>query len=115
MRAIICTLLFIGFDVVTGVMKAFSEKSFNSTKMREGGMRKLAEIVSLIGSMLLEGALDEIHFGIDLPLLNVVSLYICVMELISIIENLCIVNPLLSSLFAPYLEKLKNLNGDNKE
>ena len=50
--------------------------------------------------------------GFELPLLNVVSVYICTMELISIVENICEVNPQMYALFSPYLKKLKQKDGD---
>lgn len=99
---------FIIFDIVTGCIKASYSGSFNSTIMRQGGYHKLSEIVAVIGSALLEHACKIVNLGIDIPLLNVVSVYICATELISIIENLSVVNPSLEKLFKPYLQKLKD-------
>lgn len=44
-----------------------------------------------------------------------VCAYICIMEFISIIENLCELNPALAKFFTPYLQKLnQNESEDNK-
>lgn len=99
---------FIIFDIVSGFLKATYEGKYNSSVMRKGGLRKLAELLALIGSGLLEIAMDYVELGIDIPLLNAVSVYICVMELISILENLSGISPTLNKLFKPYLAKLKD-------
>ena len=98
---------FIVFDILTGLLKASYEGKYNSSMMRKGGLRKLAELFALVGSGLLEMACDYVQLGVNLPLLGVVSVYICVMELISVLENLSAVSPTLNRLFKPYLAKLK--------
>lgn len=99
---------FIIFDIVTGCIKASYSGSFDSTIMRKGGYHKLSEVVVVIGSALLEYVCKTVDLGINIPLLNVVSIYICTTELISIIENLSVVNPSLGKFFKPYLQKLKD-------
>lgn len=99
---------FIIFDIVSGFLKATYEGKYNSSVMRKGGLRKAAELLALIGSGLLEMAMDYVDLGVDIPLLNAVSVYICVMELISILENLSGISPTLNKLFKPYLAKLKD-------
>lgn len=98
---------FILFDVLTGFTKALYFKQVDSTILRQGLFHKLSEVMAVIGSGLLEYATHYIELGVDLPLLKVVSIYICVMELISILENLSEINPELTKLFSPYLKKLK--------
>lgn len=108
------TLGFIIFDIITGVVKALYSEGLNSTILRQGLFHKLSEIMAVGGAWLLEYALDYINLGVDLPMLNIVAVYICVMELVSVIENLCFINPAMNKLFAPYLEKLKGENHDEK-
>ena len=98
---------FILFDIITGVIKALYKEGLNSTYLRKGLFHKLAEILTVIGSGLLEYGMNYVDIGIEVPVLNVVAIYICIMELISVIENLSEVNPSLAKLFKPYLEKLK--------
>lgn len=106
--------VFIVFDVATGLMKAWHSGVLDSTKLRAGLFRKLSEALSVIGSALLEHGIKYINLNIEVPLLTAVSAYICIMELISIIENLCAVNEKLNKLFIPYLKKLKGANQDEK-
>lgn len=108
MVIMIITLCFIMFDIVTGITKACYNKSLNSTLLREGLFHKLSEVLAIVGSWLLGYSVDYIHLGIDLPIVPVVGIYICIMELISIMENLATVNPTLEKLFKPYFEKLKD-------
>lgn len=98
---------FILFDIITGIIKALYNEGLNSTILRKGLFRKLSEILAVVGSGLLEYAISVIDFGLDLPVLNVVAVYICTMELVSIVENICEVNPALAKLFKPYLQKLQ--------
>lgn len=107
MRVCLVVLVFILFDIVTGFAKAMFDGTVNSTKLREGGKHKFAELVAVAGSYLAEYAVAYVNLGFDLPMLNVVSAYICVMEAVSIIENLCEMNPEMARLFSAYLEKMK--------
>lgn len=99
---------FIVFDVLTGLIKAFYKGNVNSTMIRKGLYHKLSEIVSMIGAGLLEFGADYINLGFDMHVKEIAAVYVCVMELISILENICAVNPGLKRLFEPYLDKLKN-------
>lgn len=114
MVIIIIVLVFILFDILTGLIKAIYKEGLNSTYLRQGLFHKLSEILALIGSYGIEFAIQYIELGIDIPVLKCVSGYIALMELISIIENLCSINPKLYQLFSPYLEKMKGGNDDAK-
>ena len=72
-----------GFDVLTGVVHAWSTGHLKSYRMREGLGRKFGEITILcIGQIF--------TVGMNLPwyILPGISFYIIVMELVSICENL---------------------------
>lgn len=111
----IITGSFILFDVITGILKALYTEGLNSTLLRKGLFHKLSEVLAVAVSAFLEYGGQYIHFNIDLPILSIVTAYICIMELISVIENLCVLNPSLNKLFQPYLEKLKEENDGDKE
>lgn len=100
------------FDVATGLMKALYNRDVNSTILRQGLFHKLSEIITVAGCGLLDYGTHYIDFGFEIKILRPVAIYICVMELISIIENICEVNEPLKKFFKPYLEKLR---GDNDE
>ena len=108
MEIYIIVLCFIGFDIITGLVKALYTTGLNSTVLRKGLFHKLSEVLAVGGSGLLEMGTNYIDLGVSLPLLKGVTVYVCIMELISIMENLAAVNPELKKLFQPFLEKLKN-------
>lgn len=66
----------------------------------------------MVGSYALPFGLQYLEVDFKLPVLGVVAIYICLMETISAIENLCEVNPIINKFFAPYLDKLKS-NAEN--
>lgn len=108
----IVSLCFIGFDIVTGLLKAIYRGRVNSTVLREGLFHKISEILVVLGSGALEYGTSYVNLGIDLPLIEAVTVYICLIELASIIENLCEMNPKLAKLFKPYLEKIREMDDE---
>ena len=105
---------FILFDVLTGIIAAAYKGEMNSTKLREGLYHKASEVIAVVGAALLEYAMQYYELGFEVPMLKAVAVYICATELISVLENLCEVNPTLYNLFKPFLEKLKPEYGDKK-
>ena len=114
MKYLICVGFFIIFDSLTGFLKALKIEGLNSTILRKGFYSKLSEILAVLLCYGLNFIGDNINLGFDVPLLEGVSIYLCLMELVSIIENLCEVNPALDKLFGPYLEKLKGKKDDEE-
>lgn len=72
-----------GLDVITGYLKACIKHEVRSSRMREGLAKKFGEITILI-----IGKLFEYGLGIPTYIMNIISLYIIIMELVSIAENL---------------------------
>lgn len=107
MAVYITVFAFIAFDILTGLIKALAKDGLNSTILRKGMYHKLSEILTVIGAGLLQYGADYIQLGVDIPALIGVASYICIMELVSIIENLAMLNPSLYKLFKPFLNKLK--------
>ncbi len=105
---------FIVFDIITGIIKALYQGGLDSTKLRKGLFHKLSEIITVGGCGLLDYGTGYFDFGFDVPVLKPVATYICVMEFISIIENICEVNEPLRKLFMPYLSKLKEMNNQEE-
>ena len=114
MKFYIIGVCFILFDVITGVMKALYQGDINSTALRQGLYHKLSEVLAIVGSGALTYACKYIELGVNIPVVGVVVSYICIMELVSVLENLCEMNPSLRQLFKPYLEKLKDGDSDER-
>lgn len=111
---LIIVLGFIVFDVVTGLIKAGYNGNYNSAIMRQGGFHKSMEVMAMAVAYFIEHVIVYINIGVDVPAVPAVTVYICIMELISILENICAVNPQMCALFKPYLDKLKGGNDASK-
>lgn len=70
-------------DIITGITNAWIKKELDSSVLRKGLGKKLGEISAiLIGEIFVAG------FGLTTLVADGISIYIIVMELISICENL---------------------------
>lgn len=80
---LILPLVLMGFDILTGFINAWIKKEIKSAKLRSGLGKKVGEI-----SILVLG--EFFSFALRLPkeIMQFLSLYIILMELISIFENL---------------------------
>ena len=94
----LCALGFTGIlivmDYITGIAAAASRGDIQSNKMREGLWHKLGEVGAIILAYLVaeEGHYIGLPYQIDLLIPSVI-IWISVMEVTSIIENIAILNP----------------------
>ena len=79
---IIAPLIFSGLDILTGYIQAVINKNVDSKVMREGLLHKCLLIVAIVIGYVIEYA-----FNLKL-VAQIITIYICVMELMSILENL---------------------------
>lgn len=79
---VITPLIFSGLDILTGYIQALINKNVDSKIMREGLLHKCLLIVAII-----IGYVVEYAFGIS-AVAQVITVYICLMEIMSILENL---------------------------
>lgn len=91
-------------DFITGIIKGFVTSTLSSTKMRKGGMNKLAEIVIMAAVCGLEIGINELgkyygekasEFTVILGAATAIGTftYIVLMELLSMLENYAEINP----------------------
>jgi toxin secretion/phage lysis holin len=71
------------FDYITGIMKAWHLHTISSSKLRDGLNHKAGECIIILIAVFLQKTL-----GIPKEITIFVSVYIIIMEIISIIENL---------------------------
>lgn len=103
----IITGLFIVLDMLTGLIKAFKEKAYTSTVMREGLFHKCGSVLCIIFAVLVDIGQGYLDLGVDVPIVPVVCGYIVLMEIGSIIENVCVINPqILPDKLKEYFKKL---------
>lgn len=114
MSLYLIVFLFIVMDMVTGLIKAFKEKAYCSSVMREGLVHKCGSILCIVFAVLVDYAQGLIDLGVSVPITEGVCVYIVLMECGSIIENICTVNPnVMPDKLRVYFKKLSN--GDDKE
>lgn len=92
----IFTLVFIMFDVITGYAQAIANKNIQSSKMRTGFWHKLAILFALMLAGVLDVLMGQgimIETGLSAPIFEAACVYVIVMELSSILENIKKMNP----------------------
>lgn len=87
------TALFILLDMITGLIKAFKEKAYTSTIMREGLFHKCGSILCVAFGVLVDYTQTIVDIGVNVPVAVSVCVYIILMEIGSVIENICAINP----------------------
>ena len=92
-RYIVVALIFIVFDIVTGVLQAMINGTFKSHKMRKGGLRKLCLLIVIAFGVALDYSQTVVDLGFTFPCLRMITSYITFMEIMSIIENLNLAFP----------------------
>lgn len=98
---------FILLDLVTGVVKAFKEKNWSSTVMREGLFHKIGSVLTIVFGIMVDYAQSFVDLGVTIPMASAICAYIIIMEIGSIIENVCIINPeILPDKIKGYFQKL---------
>lgn len=112
--SIVCGILII-MDIVCGMVAAMRNKELCSVIAHEGMYNKIGEVmlllIGIIGNKIL--AIPPFDgLGISPDIAYLVAVYIAWMELVSILENICKINPELP--FAKIL-MMFNIDVDDKE
>lgn len=105
---VILVVAFICLDIITGLLKAVYEKNLESECIRKGLIHKIGEILAVAVAFLIEYSQTVIlSINFDIPIVKGVCIYIILMEILSVLENICVINPQLRKVFSPYLKKLR--------
>lgn len=115
-------LVFVALDVIFGLCKAFSTHTFDSSKMRQGLWHKCALIGVDLMAYITELACQFMDFsaiGLEdftVPIVGAVTGYIVLMELGSILESLCVMNPELAGgrILGQFDKLLKTAKGEDE-
>lgn len=103
----VMTGAFILLDLLTGIVKAFKEKNWSSTVMREGLFHKIGSVLTVVFGIMVDYAQTFVDIGVTIPMASAICGYIILMEIGSIIENVCVINPeILPDKIKAYFEKL---------
>lgn len=103
----IITAAFILLDLVTGLIKALKEKKYNSSIMREGLYHKAGSVLIILLGVLVDYAQNFVDLGVNIPVAAAFCVIVILMEIGSIIENACAINPdILPDKIKSYFQKL---------
>ena len=101
----VTVLIFILFDLVTGLLAALKNREFKSAVMREGLFHKIGELAVFALAILCDRLTPNI--GVDLPvnIATAVASYLVIMEIGSILENISKLSPEAAKIFSKITEK----------
>ena len=89
----IAVLIFIIIDYITGVIKAAINKAVSSQEMREGLGHKATYIILLVVCYIIDTLQLNTDLSLPVKMFPIVSCGILLIEITSIIENICEINP----------------------
>ena len=107
MEAIIVALSLNLFDLISGFIGAIKNKDIKSSKLRDGMFKKVGFIFCYILAYILDSEGSAIGFSVGVKLLPIIITYVCVTEVISILENISKIN---SDLLPETLKDLFRIN-----
>lgn len=90
---IIIALIFNALDLITGIITAVKNKDIKSAKLRDGLFKKIGIMLCYFVAWLVDTQGARIGFKIGISILPIIILYVCTTELVSILENICKINP----------------------
>lgn len=110
---VIVVLVFVGLDIVTGLAKAFATSGFDSSIMREGFFHKLGEVLTVVLAYAVDYGLPQVGVPLDVHVSGLCCVYLVLMEVGSIIENIGAFNPDLVGPLGKIFAKLRGENNDS--
>lgn len=88
MHGIAVALMFNATDLVTGLISAVKEHDLQSSKLRDGIFKKVGFLICYFLALMIDTYGSEVGFHLNVELLPVVLGFVCLTEIISVIENL---------------------------
>lgn len=88
MHSIGVALLFNLTDLVTGLIAAVKAKELQSSKLRDGIFKKIGFLICYFLALMIDTYGSEVGFVLEVKLLPIVLAFVCLTEVISIIENI---------------------------
>ncbi len=103
------TFIFIASDFVSGAVSAMAQHEWSSSKMRQGLYHKFGSIILIFIAYLIDYTQRYADLGINVPVASAICVYIILMELGSVLENVGKINPQLLP------ARIRNILGINTE
>ena len=91
---ILALLLLIVLDWIFGISNALIKHEFSSEKMRQGIGHKCTELGFVLVGIIADAMLSAgLNLGFNGPILTVICVYMCIMEIGSLLEIFAAMNP----------------------
>lgn len=110
--SIVIAMVFNALDLLSGILASVKNKNIQSSKLRDGLFKKVGFILCYFVGWLVDTQGYRIGFQIATPVLPIIILYVCTTELVSIIENICKINP---DILPSKLMEIFNLKKDKED
>lgn len=91
--SIIIALIFNLIDVITGLIYALKSKTVCSSKLRNGLFKKVGFIGCYVLAFIVDNFGHFVGFELSFDVLPIIILYVVTTELVSIVENISLINP----------------------
>ena len=92
-HVLIITAVMILLDVVVGFAGAVRNKDVQSAKLRDGLWHKAGFVGLIALAYIIQYATLYADLGFEIPTVMAVCVYVIVTEIVSVFENLCVLNP----------------------
>lgn len=109
---ILIALVFNAVDLFTGLLSALKNKDVQSNKLRDGLFKKMGFIICYFMAWLVDTQGANIGLQIGVAILPIIIVYVCLTELVSVLENVSKLNP---DLLPEKLMKLFHISNVDKE
>ncbi len=94
-HVLIITAVMILLDVVVGFAGAVRTKDVQSSKLRDGLWHKAGFVGLIALAYVIQYAAQFVELGFEVPTVIAVCAYVILTEVVSVFENLCVLNPVL--------------------
>ena len=109
---IIIAIIFHLIDLLSGLIGAVKTESVQSSKMRDGLFKKIGFIFCYVLAFLIDMYGTKIGLNLGVDVLPIIVLYAVITEIVSIIENISVINP---DLLPEKLMKLFHITSESEE
>lgn len=101
-------------DVASGLLAAWITGTFRSEKMREGAQHKVGELLAISLCYGVQYALPLIGVMTTINFVRGFSIYIVIMEVSSVVENIIKLDPELSGPLGKLIDNIKGVFGQDE-
>lgn len=114
---ITAVLVLIMLDIIFGLANALSKKEYSSEKMRQGIGHKCAELGFILVGVIVDATIiSGFDLGFSAPVLVTICVYLCLMEIGSLLETFALMNPqLANSPLFKLLDSVVHKDSDSEE